>query len=640
MIVIHKLPLLPYHNITVTLIDAGITVILIFPVLYFVSIRPLLFHIDKRQQAEKAVKAEQQRFNDILETLPGYIVLLTPDYQVPFANRFFRERFGEAHGRRCYEYLFGRDQPCEICETYKVLNTMKPGRWEWTGPDGHIYDVYDFPFKDANGLTVILEMGIDITEQKRTMQDLVRATELQNRFFDSIDVHIAYMDRNFNFIRVNNAYAKADGHVPEFFVGKNHFALYPNRENQEIFQRVVETGIAFSVYEKPFEYPEHPERGITYWDWNLQPVMGLDGVVEGVVLSLLNVTERVRAQQELEERANEWKETFNAISEFVSVHDHDFKILRANQALADYLGKTPQELIGKHCYELFHKSDKPWHNCPHAMAMKSKHAVTQEVHDPQIGCPLLISVSPIFDRNGRVAGGVHIAKDITRQKVVEKRLHSLSRRLVEIQENERLYIARELHDEAGQMLTSLMLDLVTLETLAYQPESVLKKVAEMQEALNAVSENLHNVAMALRPATLDHLGLVPALRQYLDSIGGKYKLKVSFESGNFQERLPARIETELYRIVQEALTNVVRHAHASRIDVVLNVRDNKLIVMIEDDGNGFDPENVPDTGHLGLFGMRERAEMIAGQLVIESKPGKGTTVMVEVDCDQPVVNYR
>jgi signal transduction histidine kinase len=214
-----------------------------------------------------------------------------------------------------------------------------------------------------------------------------------------------------------------------------------------------------------------------------------------------------------------------------------------------------------------------------------------------------------------------------------ERLQSLSRRLVEIQENERLYIARELHDEAGQMLTALMLDLVTLESQADQPEAVLAKVTEMEVALNAVSENLHSVAMALRPASLDHLGLIPALRQYLESIGERYRLKVSFSSGNFQERLPASMETELYRIVQEALTNTARHAHASQVDVLLTVRDNKLIVIVEDDGKGFNPENVPDTGHLGLFGMRERAEMIGGKLVIESKPGKGTTVMVEVDYD-------
>jgi hypothetical protein len=93
--------------------------------------------------------------------------LLSPDYHVPFANRFFRDRFGESHGRRCFEYLFGRGEPCEICESNTALKTMAPHQWEWIGPDGRNYDVFDFPFTDTDGSTLILEMGIDITERKQ-----------------------------------------------------------------------------------------------------------------------------------------------------------------------------------------------------------------------------------------------------------------------------------------------------------------------------------------------------------------------------------------------------------------------------------------------------------------------------------------
>jgi PAS domain S-box-containing protein len=211
-----------------------------------------------------------------------------------------------------------------------------------------------------------------------------------------------------------------------------------------------------------------------------------------------------------------------------------------------------------------------------------------------------------------------------------ERLHSLSRRLVDIQESERHYIARELHDEAGQMLTSLVVDLGVLEKRADQPDQVLKKVAEMDRSLNDVIENLHRIAVALRPASLDHVGLVAALRQHVESVGEKNSLKVSFKSDETLERLPDNVETVLYRIVQEALTNIVRHAHASWVDVVLMVRKDKLIVIVEDDGIGFDPDAVLTDDHLGLFGMRERAEMIEGKLVVESRPGNGTTVMVEV----------
>ena len=123
--------------------------------------------ITERKHAEKTVKAERQRLYDVLEALPVYAILLTPDHHVPFANRFFRERFGESHGKRCYEYLFERIEPCEICETYTVQKTGKRHHWEWIGPDGRNYDIFDYPFTDFDGSPLIMEVGIDITERKR-----------------------------------------------------------------------------------------------------------------------------------------------------------------------------------------------------------------------------------------------------------------------------------------------------------------------------------------------------------------------------------------------------------------------------------------------------------------------------------------
>ena len=120
----------------------------------------------------RELKAERQRLYSVLETLPVYVALLTRDHHVPFANRFFRERFGESDGKRCYEYLFKRAEPCEECDTFTVLKTHAPHHWEWTGPDGRNYDVHDYPFADADGSTLILEMGIDITEQKRAEKAL------------------------------------------------------------------------------------------------------------------------------------------------------------------------------------------------------------------------------------------------------------------------------------------------------------------------------------------------------------------------------------------------------------------------------------------------------------------------------------
>jgi PAS domain S-box-containing protein len=144
------------------------------------------------KQAHETVDAERQRFKDVLDKLPAYLVLLSPDYHVPFANRFFEERFGKAHGQRCYEYLFNRTEPCEICETYSVLKTKAPHHWEWTGPDGRNYDIYDFPFTDTDGSPLIMEVGLDITERKKAEEEIQRnAADLQrsNRELE----HFAYV---------------------------------------------------------------------------------------------------------------------------------------------------------------------------------------------------------------------------------------------------------------------------------------------------------------------------------------------------------------------------------------------------------------------------------------------------------------
>ncbi len=117
---------------------------------------------------------ERRRLHQVLDSLPAYVVLLTPDYHVAFANRFFEDRFGKAGGRRCYEYLYQRDIPCESCETLKALKTNAPHRWNWIGPDGRSYEVSDFPFSDTDGSPLVLEMGIDVTERKRAEVELLK----------------------------------------------------------------------------------------------------------------------------------------------------------------------------------------------------------------------------------------------------------------------------------------------------------------------------------------------------------------------------------------------------------------------------------------------------------------------------------
>jgi two-component system, NarL family, sensor histidine kinase DevS len=206
------------------------------------------------------------------------------------------------------------------------------------------------------------------------------------------------------------------------------------------------------------------------------------------------------------------------------------------------------------------------------------------------------------------------------------------RRVVDAQELERRRLARELHDETGQALTSILLGLRTLEETLDGP-GPQAAVADLRELVVATLQDVRRLAVELRPKVLDDFGLVPALERLTETFAEQTGIVVRFESGLGAERLPAEVETALYRIVQESLTNIVKHAHARTISIALTRKPGTVAVVVEDDGQGFDPAGVGEGG-FGLEGMRERVGLLDGRLQVESSEGAGTTLVAEVPASQ------
>jgi signal transduction histidine kinase len=210
----------------------------------------------------------------------------------------------------------------------------------------------------------------------------------------------------------------------------------------------------------------------------------------------------------------------------------------------------------------------------------------------------------------------------------------LLEQVITAQEDERKRIARELHDETSQALTSLM---VGLKVLEQRPElgEAREALANLRSLTGKTLDTVHDLALQLRPSVLDDLGLVPALDRVVAEFQRSHGLSVLFETNlRLAGRLPGTLETALYRITQEALTNVARHADAHAVSLLLEARRGAVTLIVEDDGRGFDVTQrlgaTRDERNLGLFGMRERATLVGGTLTIESTPGHGTTVYVEI----------
>lgn len=289
-------------------------------------------------------------FQKAVEFFPHPICLIDiNDYSVKMTNSIPRgEELPE--DTTCYALNHNLDEPCSVrgivCPLEEAKKTRKPAiaRHTHFDPDGNprILEVSADPVFDDNGnVTHILEFALDITERTRAEGALRETNQLLETLIDSTHALIAYLDPQFNFIRVNKVYAEADEREKSFFPGKNHFRLYPNEENERIFQRVRESGEPYYAYAKPFEYDEHPERGTSYRDWSLIPIRGPKSDVRGLLLTITNVTEIKQAEAELQRKTHELGER---IKELDCLHNVSNMIANPGSTLQEVL-QTSVDLI-------------------------------------------------------------------------------------------------------------------------------------------------------------------------------------------------------------------------------------------------------------------------------------------------------
>ncbi len=244
----------------------------------------------------------------------------------------------------------------------------------------------------------------------------------------------------------------------------------------------------------------------------------------------------------------------------------------------------------------------------------------------------------VKERTKELAGTNNaLVQEMQEREVAERQRIDLLRRLVSGQETERRRIARDLHDHLGQRLTALRLKIASLKEIHDDPTMLFTRIDRLQEIAERIDSEVSFLAWELRPSTLDDLGLLDALRAFVNEWSLHYEIVAEFHSSGLpKDRLDPEIETHLYRITQEALNNIAKHAQAKNISVLLERRSENIILILEDDGIGFKTrekngrETNKGTGGMGLVGMRERVSLIGGSIEIESAPGKGTTIYVRL----------
>ncbi|MDJ0856492.1 MAG: PAS domain S-box protein [Desulfobacterales bacterium] len=338
-------------------------------------------------------------------------------------------------------------------------------------------------------------------------------------------------------------------------------------------------------------------------------------------------------EKQVQERTREITSILRYTPDVVSIKDRDGHYTLINTCFEDILGRSNDEVRGLTDADLFPESVARQFRENDLKVLRERRSFQFDEQMPHRDGTIHFYLSvkfPFYGEDGEASGVCEISTDITEVKKAQDQLRRLSASIMASQEKERAAIARELHDELGQVLTALRMGAVWIaRRLQEVDQAAADRARDMCRLIDKNIEDVRGMAIRLRPGVLDDLGLVDALEWFTADFEKRTAITCVFEHNPIPP-LDEGIATAAYRIAQEALTNVARHARATRAEVELVIRDRQLLLSVKDDGKGFEAESLSESEGLGVAGMKERANLVAGKLDVRSTPGEGTRIRFRV----------
>jgi PAS domain S-box-containing protein len=468
----------------------------------------------------------------------------------------------------------------------------------------------------------------DITERKRA-EERLREYE---RLVEGLEEMIVVVDRDYRYLLANRAYLNFRGLEREQLIGQPVADVLGREAFATVADKFAECMAGDTVqYETRYTFNDGRKRDVLV---SYYPIEGPGGV-DRIACVLHDITERKRTEQELRRSEEKFKTLFGIAPVGIAFLDSEMNIVDCNPALERMSGLSRKDLLGTAWRQ------RTFVNADHSPRLGrervTERGVLQNAHVSGVETGAVmengdivwaeVSVAPLALPD---ASAVVIMHDITERKQAHEQLRVLSRRLFQVQEEERRHLARELHDEIGQALTAVKINLTPGRTGKAGSSS-----ARLEEAI-ALLDNLirqvRQISLDLHPSLLDDLGLAPALRSLLEKQTRRAGLRAQFSAADPLEEIGREIQTTAFRIAQEAITNVLRHAGAEFVALFVVTDEKQLRMKIIDDGSGFDVAKMSASTTkrptFGLTGMKERAALLGGQVTITSSPGQGTTVEV------------
>ncbi|NMF89789.1 PAS domain-containing sensor histidine kinase [Aromatoleum petrolei] len=431
--------------------------------------------------------------------------------------------------------------------------------------------------------------------------------------------------------------------IPDLNEALGYYSLESVELTRAAFWEAIDTGARLEL-EQTVHLPSGAER---FHATTIVPVKNHRGRVYKLYGTTQDITERKLAEQELRRKTFEIEDLYqNAPCGYYSL-DADGMIIRINETLLRWLGHDRDEIVGRmRAFELFSPASRALFGQVFRTFKKTgllRNMDIELLRRDGSSLPVLLSSTAIFDAQGNFVASRTVLSDNSDRKQLEleraahaARLAELSRHMVDVQENERRKFAAELHDHTSPNLAALQLTLTNLARAL--PAPVLAELEPLLDDAQALLldtiTGIRDVCTNLRPATLDYAGLIPAVQDYAQQFRQRTGIAVHLDTTHFTMQLPSNVQSLLFRITQEALTNCAKHARATNIRIQLENSDSLLCMEVADDGVGFDPHHLGESGTapgLGLITMKERAEFAGGAFELKSAPDAGTAIRVSFD---------
>ena len=620
----------------------------------------VISHVDitHGRLAEKALQRSDVAIQALLDAVTQSIVAVNKDGKLVIVNASTEKMFGYTRGE-----LLGRNMEVLVPKGKRAVHARHHDSYfahPQTRPMGMGLDLEGLR---KDGTTFPVEIGLsfidvpqgrlgvafvtDITARKRA-EEVMRDSEERLRLaIESTGLGMFDYDVRAGTIVWSDITKRHFGLPPhaELNVETFYDALHPDdRERvRQLLQSVVrpESGGRYATEYRSLGLQDRKERWISAWG---QVFFDSEGRPKRFIGVTQDITERKRMEGALREREQEVRTLLDDTPDVIMRLDRQARFTFVNAKTASVAGIPREAFLGKTAAELGLPRDliDLWMSATHRTFETGQPSALEFTYpSPGGASDWEERFIPQFAPDGSVESVLIIGRDVTERKRLEhiaetnrQEIRALAASLLTAQEEERRKVSRDLHDQICQQLASLAFDIGGLVADRPRPEDVEKRLRALQARVVQASEETRQIAYELHPSILDDLGLAASLRSLCKGFSARTaNVKLKFTSDVLPASVPREVASCVYRVAQEGLQNIVKHAKAKHASIAIALHNGNVILTVADDGAGFDLETIRGRGGLGLIGMEERARLVNGKLYIVSQPGHGTRIALEVPLD-------